>query len=348
MLRRSFLAQFALALRQDKLESAANLLKEAARLGNVGAATAVVRHGDSAATWAVGSGKPESVYLLASITKPMTVTAAMMLVERGEVKLDDPVKKYVPEFRAGARERILVRHLLTHSSGLPDMLPENEELRKRHAPLTEFVARTCRTPLLFEPGTDVKYQSMGILMAAEIVERVTKTPLRRFLQEKLFAPLGMASASLGTGGRPLAALSRCEVTGNDDWNWNSPYWRDLGSPWGGAHASAADVERLLRYFLNPGARVLKPETARAMIRNQNGGLKTPWGFGWVVGGERFGRACSASSFGHSGSTGTLAWADPASGVTFVLLTTRPAAESNKAVIRPVSEAAAAAMTREAA
>jgi CubicO group peptidase (beta-lactamase class C family) len=340
MLRRTFLAQFALAVKQDRLDRAGQLLKDAAASGKVAAAAAAVRHGNSITNFAVGKAKPDTVFLLASITKPMTATAVMMLVDAGEVRLSDPVKKYIPEFRAGARERITVQQVLTHTSGLPDMLPENEELRKRHAGLDRFVAGTCRTPLLFEPGTQLKYQSMGILLGAEIVERIAKKPLRAFLRERLFAPLGMQTASLGLGGRRIADLAQCEVTGDDDWNWNSPYWRDLGAPWGGAHASTGDILKLLGYFLEPTARILKPETARAMITNQNTGLKDAWGIGWAVGGPKFARKCSARTFGHSGSTGTLAWADPATGLSFVLLTTRPAAESSKAVIRPMSEAVA--------
>jgi beta-lactamase class C len=346
MLRRTFLAQFALALKQDRVDRAWQLLKDAAAAGKVGAAAAAVRYRNSISAVSVGKAKPDTVFLLASITKPMTAAAAMTLVDAGKLRLDDPVKKHIPEFRSGARERITVRHLLTHTSGLPDMLPANEQLRKEHAPLRRFVAETCRTPLLFEPGTQLKYQSMGILLAAEIVQRISNRPFRDYLREKLFAPLEMESASLGLGGRRIADLAQCEVTGDDDWNWNSPYWRDLGAPWGGAHANAGDILRLLGYFLAPDARVLKPETARMMTMNQNTHLKEAWGIGWVVGGAKFARTCSANAFGHSGSTGTLAWADPATGVSFVVLTTRPAAESNKTVIRPLSEAVADAMENE--
>src|SRR4030081_231711 len=117
------------------------------------------------------------------------------------------------------------------------MPPNNDELRTRHAPLTAFVACVCHVPLLFKPGTQVRYQSMGILLAAEIVERITETPLREYLRRDVFEPLGMASTSLGMGGRKLADTAQVEVTGNDSWNWNSPYWRDLGSPWGGVHSN---------------------------------------------------------------------------------------------------------------
>jgi len=338
MFRRDFLASFALALRRDRLDEAAALLGRFTASGEVAAAALHVRQGDH--TFQRGFGKatsPDTVFLLASITKPMTATAVMVLADRGALELSDLVRKFIPEFIGGDRDRITIQHLLTHTSGLPDMLAENTDLRKRHAPMKDFVAGACRTPLLFKPGTEVRYQSMGILLAAEIVERVTKRPLRDFLREIVFSPLGMKSASLGMGGRKISDTALCQVTGDDDWNWNSPYWRDFGAPWGGAHASAPDVARLLDYFLKPDARVLKPVTAAAMILDQNHGLNDPWGIGWMVKPGRFGKSCSPRAFGHYGSTGTIAWADPATGLTCVLLTTKPASDSRDKVLAPVSD-----------
>ena len=86
--------------------------------------------------------------LLASITKPMTATAVMVLSDLGELKLSDHVVKFIPEFADGPRKDITIEHLLTHTSGLPDQLPENKELRQRHAPLTDFVQGAVRTPVV--------------------------------------------------------------------------------------------------------------------------------------------------------------------------------------------------------
>src|SRR5262249_39066982 len=124
--------------------------------------------------------QPDTIYLVASITKPVTASALMLLVERGMVSLADPVQRYLPEFQGPEREKVRVQDLLSHVSGLPDMLPQNLELRRAHAPLSEFVRLSLTTPLLFAPRTSFSYQSMGILLAAEIVERLTKTPLREF------------------------------------------------------------------------------------------------------------------------------------------------------------------------
>lgn len=336
--RRTFLAgSAAAALDRTELERAFGLL---AKAHDVRAAVLLARQGTSTAVRAFGEAKSaECVFLLASITKPMTAAAVMLLADRGELRMEDPVRRFIPEFHGGGRDAVTLRRLLTHTSGLPDMLPENTELRKRHAPLADFVAATCRTPLLFRPGALVRYQSMGILLAAEIVERITRRRLRDFLREEIFLPLGMAATSLGLGGRRIPDTAQCQVTGDDDWNWNSPYWRDLGAPWGGAHSTAPDVARFLEAFLHPDGRVLKTGTARSMIVNQTG-LAQPWGFGWMIRPGGFGKRCSPRTFGHWGSTGTVAWADPATGTVCVLLTTKPASESRAGLLGPVSDAVA--------
>jgi len=333
----------ALALRKQKVDEAATLIQSKVDSGDVRAASLHVRCGKEVVARDFGAAKSgRAVYLLASITKPMTATAVMLLADRGALSVSDLAQKYIPEFRGGDRDKITIRHLLTHTTGLPDMLPENDDLRKRHAPLSEFVKGACSTPLRFTPGTRVSYQSMGILLAAEIVERVAKKPLPEFLRAEVFGPLGLRDTSLGMGGRKIADTMQSQVDVSNDWDWNSPYWRNLGSPWGGAHATAADVAAFLDYFAHPTARVLKPETAASMVVDQTGGLTPPWGFGWALS-RGLGKSSSPRTFGHSGSTGTLSWHDPSKDLTFVLLTTRPAAVSNRLVLAPaadlVSEAA---------
>lgn len=328
----------AAVLKNGRVDEACAKVLAATASGEVSAATLYVQQGGQ--VFEQGFGKARSareVFLLASITKPMTAVAVMKLVERGQISLEKAARTYIPEFRGGDRDKVTVRHLLTHTSGLPDMLPENTELRKRHAPLKDFVAGTCKTPLLFAPGTEVRYQSMGILLAAEIVERITGQSLREFLKAEVYAPLGMTSASLGLGGRRIADTAQSQVTGDDDWNWNSPYWRDLGAPWGGAHASAPDVAKFLEYFLHPRDGILKASTARQMVTNQNAGLNKPWGIGFLVDGTAYGKSCVANTFGHWGSTGTVAWADPQKDLIMVLLTTKPADQSRAGLLGPVSD-----------
>src|SRR5438876_3708760 len=223
---------------------------------------------------------PEAVYILASITKPVTVTALMLLVERGQVSLTDPVQKYLPEFQGPGRDKVRVQDLLTHTSGLPDMLPENIKLREANAPLAEFVKGAMTTPLLFEPRSSFSYSSMGTLLAATIVERVAQMPLAQFERRELFEPLNMKHSSLGLGERPLTDTAR--VQGDsfaqtekelDGYGSNSRYLRKLGHPWGGMHSTVDDLGIFLQMFLNGGVydgrRILGRATVEAMTADQN-------------------------------------------------------------------------------
>jgi CubicO group peptidase (beta-lactamase class C family) len=339
MLRRDLFFSLAVAaLRQDKLQQADALIGQAVARGEVAAASLHVRQGTFGFRRAYGLAKdPDAVFLLASISKPMSATAVMTLVDRGALSLDDPVSKFIAEFQGGDRGLVTVKHLLTHTSGLPDMPPDNTKLRKRHAPLSAFVASTCRAPLLFRPGTEVRYQSMGILLAAEIAQRITGTPFRDFLRRQVFAPLGMTSTSLGLGGRKISDTMPCQVPEHTDWDWNSPYWRDLGAPWGGVHSTASDVIRFLDVPYSTSGLVLKPQTAASMVQIQTPGLNEAWGLGWMRQPGRFGKQCSDRTYGHYGATGTVAWADPRSNLSCVLLTTRPADQSRAGLLGPVSD-----------
>jgi CubicO group peptidase (beta-lactamase class C family) len=344
MTRREWLASAVATLRRPRLDEAARLIEGQVRSGDVRAAVLDVRRGAFSFAREFGEARGvNTVFVLASISKPMTATGVMALADRHELALSDPVRKFIPEFSGGDHDLVTIQHLLTHTSGLPDMLPENIELRKRHAPLADFVAGTCKAPLLFRPGTKVSYQSMGVLLAAEIVQRITGMPFREFLRREGFLPLGMTETSLGLGGRRVADTAQCQVEGNDDWNWNSRYWRDLGAPWGGVHSTAADVSKFLASFLHPDGRVLKRETAKAMVTEHTQGLNETWGLGWRLGRGQFGRECSARTFGHYGASGTVAWADPATDVRCVLLTTKPADQSRAGLLGPVSDLVAEAV-----
>lgn len=281
---------------------------------------------------------PETVYLLASISKPITYLMLMLLVERGQVSLADPVQKYLPEFQGPGRDKVRVQDLLTHTSGLPDMLPENVKLREAHAPLSAFVKGAMTTPLLFEPHTSFSYSSMGTLLAAEIVERVTKMPLAQFEQRELLDPLQLKNTSLGLGSRKIADTAR--VQGDsfaksdkelERYGANSQYLRTLGHPWGGMHSTVDDLGVVLQMLLNGGVyggkRIAGRATVEAMITDQNKRIGQPWGLGLGLRtsstSSPFGDLSSERTFGHSGATGTVAWADPERELLCVILTTRP-------------------------
>ncbi len=240
--------------------------------------------------------RKDALFLIASITKPVTVSAVMMLVERGELTLEDKVSAIVPRFRGHGKEEIQVRHLMTHTSGLPDMVADNEKLRKGHQPFAAFVDAVCKERLLFPPGTKVSYQSMGTALLGEIVHQVTGRTLPEFLRKEIFEPLGMNDTSLGwqpAKKERIAALRTLAELRHADWYWNSPYWLGFGAPWGGLITSPADFARFCQMMLNGGVlgdgRILSPTTVRAMTMNQLASMPLvpeeerrcrPWGLGW--------------------------------------------------------------------
>ncbi|HET6423199.1 MAG TPA: serine hydrolase domain-containing protein, partial [Planctomycetaceae bacterium] len=190
---------------------------------------------------------PKPIYLVASITKPLVALGALKLIEQGRLTLSDRVVDFLPAFGRQGKVGTEIRHLLTHSSGLPDMLPNNRELRAAHAPLSRFVEETCEQRPGFPPGRGVQYQSMGFAVLAAIIQQIDGRPLPRFLKDELFGPVGMTETALGAPDDWFARdgfivrVPEIRLPANDigtDWNWNSRYWRQLGAPWGGLFTTA--------------------------------------------------------------------------------------------------------------
>jgi len=327
------------ALQQNRLDEAAEALAMATTSGQVSSAVLHVTQRETTFTRWFGNAKSEQAILLGSITKPICVTALMSQYDRGEFKLDDRLQKFIPTFVGGHRDEVTLRHLLTHVSGLPDQLPENNKLRKEHAGLSEFVDHAIRTPLSFAPGSNYQYSSMAILLACHVAQVISGVGILELVDRSVFQPLEMKHSALGLGRFMLADMipvqterAAPESGGGDptarDWDWNSPYWRKLGAPWGGVHASAPDVARFLSEFLSRRGAAVKPETAILMTTNQNAPGLTPRGLGLNVGSGSGSPGCSEKTFGHSGSTGTLAWADPATETICVVLTSLPGGALN--------------------
>lgn len=319
---------------EARFEQAAGVLAESVAKGQVQAATLLVRLNGKVLKRAFGKADIDSPFLLGSISKPICMAALMTLYDQQLFGLDDPVQKFLPEFHSAGRERVTIRHLLTHVSGLPDQLPNNADLRRAHAPLSDFVQAATQVPLAFEPGTKYEYSSMGILLAAEIAQRLSKTKLLPFVQQSVLDRLDMRRSALGVGRLPFAELipvqiehAAVEAGGGDptakNWDWNSRYWRELGAPWGGLHASAGDILKFLDAFAMPDSKLVKPATAQLMIQNQNTHLLVPRGLGFALGPLTISAGCTPETFGHTGSTGTLAWCDPKTRDACVILTSLP-------------------------
>lgn len=323
------------ALRENKFEAAAKGFQNAVESGLVHAAAVYVKQGPSVFTRSFGAETSvDSIFLLASISKTITTAAVMSLFDQQQFQLDDRVRKFIPEFSGEGRETITMRQLLTHVSGLPDQLPENAELRARHAPLKDFVQAAIRTPLLFHPGAKYSYSSMAILLATEVAQRISGTTIADLTDQAIFRPLQMKRSALGLGQFQLEEVIRCQTeyaapeSGAGDpsttsWDWNSRYWRTLGAPWGTAHGSASDVAIFMNSFLHPNGEALKPATCQLMITNHNPAGLHPRGLGFDLGQIGGTTKCSPQTFGHTGSTGTLCWADPKTDTICVVLTSLP-------------------------
>lgn len=298
-----------------------------------------------------GAPLPEdAIFLVASLTKPVVAMAALLLVERGQLALTDRVVDLIPDFSGADRKAVTIRHLLTHTSGLPDMLPNNRALRERQSPLSGFVSGTCGVTLDFPAGRGVQYQSMGFALLGQIITNLSGVPYGEFLRREFFEPLGMRDTALSPAVEWLHDPSRAariaanrlppDQVGQDAWNWNSDYWRTFGAPWGGLLTTVHDLGLFCRMMLADGAlgtvRVLSPATVRAATTNQLDCLHDvpeaerrtrPWGFGWRLNwlshSTVFCDLLPTEAFGHWGATGTLFWMDRHTDTAAVLLSTQP-------------------------
>jgi len=346
---------------KTRLERVQSLLtEEVASDRLMGAAVQVSQGGDVLAPFLAGRRRlddasacvdADTVFLVASITKPIVAAAVVKLVEDGHILLDDPVSEYVPEFGVNGKEGVKVRHLLTHTSGLPDQIPENRAYREGKRPLSDFVTRICELPLSFDPGTGISYQSSGIAMLGEICERVTGIDLADYLKKSFFDPLGLTDTALKITDRSdresdvvIAGEGLTHGGSGTDFDWNSDYWRGFGAPWGGMLTTVEEMTRLLLLFKNGGVidgqRILSQRSVATMLEDHTSRFPLTadtdrhlqrWGLGWRLSGPNasaFGDLVSDDSFGHGGATGTLAWVDPGSEVTCVIFTNDPEAASS--------------------
>ena len=332
-----------IGLDPHRLQDAYDMLEKWTRGPNApvpGGAILVGRRGKIVAPKFFGRQGPEKdappvrrdgMFLLASISKPITYLGAMQLVERGLLNLSDPVTRYIPDFAAHHKEDVLVQHLFTHTSGMPDMLENNTELRRQHAPLKKFIEGAIRdTKLLFPPGTGYSYQSMGTLVVAEIVQRITGASIHAYLKREIFDPLRLKSTGLGSRGFDRARLVRVETPAyqaGGDFNWNGTYWQELGVPWGGMFSSPEDFAVICQMMLGGGSygdtRILSPRTIEMMTSSRMDDFMElpepirrakPWGLGFRMNqpGTRgsWSDLLDRQVYGHTGATGTMVWIDP--------------------------------------
>jgi len=271
-----------------------------------------------------------TLYDLASLTKVVATTAAVMaLVEDGKLELDAPVQRYVPEFQGKGKSRVTVRHLLTHTAGT------RAGAKKIEGGTPAAVRRFFLSlPLTLAPGEAVLYSDIGFIVLWVAAERAAGEPLDRYLQRRVWGPLGMSDTQVGV---PLEC-ARCAPTQYLN-KRDEPYAggsydvlaRRLGGVAGnaGTFSTGRDLARFAAMIANEGrlgnVRIYEKRTVREFTRPQPGaGTRA---LGWEVycreGIVPDGRPCrEVYAFGHTGYTGTSLWVDPASRTWVVLLTNR--------------------------
>jgi CubicO group peptidase (beta-lactamase class C family) len=259
-----------------------------------------------------------------------TTPAIMWLVEHGQVALDAPVARYIPEFAGGGKEAVTVRQLLTHTSGLPPDIETHSDWRGRET----AIKMACAENLQSVPGTAFKYSDINFFLLGEIVERVSGEPLEGFTQRRIFGPLKMKD----TGYLPAAAkrprIAPTEVVNGQPWRGvvHDPTARHMGGVAGhaGLFTTAADAARYARMMLNlgelDGARIFQPETVKLMTRVQTPpGISARRGLGWDIDSPYAGPRGSifpVGSYGHTGWTGGSLWIDPYSKTFVIFLSNR--------------------------
>lgn len=266
-----------------------------------------------------------TVYDLASLTKVVgTTTAVMLLVQDGRMSLDEPVSSYLPEFTGGGREQVTIRHLLTHTSGLPDGVDVTGSTPE------EGLRRILRTPLRARPGMQVEYSDVGFVVLYAAAERAAGEPLYRLLDRRVFAPLGMNHTSYvyGEGCWNCAGTSRGSMAFRG--RVHDPIARRLGGLAGnaGLFSTGHDLARFASMLANGGelngTRIFRESTVRMFTSRQPGtgtralGWDTPSAPGTGAAGSHV----SPNSFGHTGFTGTSIWIDAERGTWVVLLANR--------------------------
>lgn len=267
---------------------------------------------------------------MASLTKVVGLTSAMMLlVESGSVDLDAPLQRYIGEWRGPNKETVTVRHLLTHSSGLPAWRP----LYKETSSPAEAAALAIATPLDTLPGARMVYSDLGAIILGEVVKRVTGEAFDAFLARRVFEPLGMHETMFRP---PAAVLDRVAPTEVDPWRQRhlrgevhdeNAFALGGVSSHAGLFSTARDLTRLARMYLGGGEldghRFVSAATIAAFTRVQDSTLSHR-ALGWETpnGNNSSGRLMSRRAFGHTGFTGTSIWIDPEAGLYVLLLSNR--------------------------
>ncbi len=313
--------------------------REAVASGEIPGVVVLVGQGDQTVlhqAWGWRSLVPEpdemttdTIFDVASLTKPLgTAIAVMALVERGEIKLEAPLGRYLREFRSSAFDGVTIERILGHTAGFPALPPSDALVGGFPAAARALAHR----PLDYPPGTGFQYSDTGFIVLGEVIRRVSGEPLDRFLERILFKPLGLRDTMFRPPESVRARVAPTEFNpgGLLRGRVHDPRARQLGGVAGhaGMFSTAADLARICRMLLNggelDGKRVLRPASVQRMWARlpESDGRRA---LGWDVN-SSFAQPMTgffpADSVGHTGFTGTTVWIDSSSRTHMIVLTNR--------------------------
>ena len=293
----------------------------------------VQAYGERSVTPERSKARVDTIYDVASLTKVIATTPAiMLLIEEDKVRLDAPVFHYIPDFRQNDKDRVTVRHLMTHTSGLRPGIGARRTVNgvanewSGHDTAIEII---CEEKLRSKPGKRFVYSDLNFILLGEIVQRVSGTPLDVFTRLRVFDPLRMNDTGYHPPSSKLPRIAPTERAGSRMLHGtvHDPTARLMGGVAGhaGLFSTAGDLARYCRMLLNngmlDGEQIFEPETVRLMTSVQTPGRIDEWrGLGWDIdspyAGQR-GNVFPRGGYGHTGWTGPSLWIDPASD-TFVI------------------------------
>ncbi|MCU1294512.1 MAG: Beta-lactamase [Bryobacterales bacterium] len=359
----------AVGMREEALANIPIRMNEFVQAGKTaGVVTIVARHGRVASFETAGYSdiekkvpmRKDTIFRIASLTKPITCAAIMILVDEGRLSLIDPVEKYLPEYRGlklnpcGSRagyscqsvqpsRPINIEQLMAHTSGLPSSAPSGHGGAPRT--LAELVAQGAKSELLFEPGSEWNYSNIGIDILGRLVEVISGKPFDAFLRERIFAPLGMDDTFFAVPAEKqnrVATLYTYENGGPKAVaaEWGTGNGRDIPSPAGGLLSTASDLLRFNQMMCNSGTlaghRILSSAAVHLMTISHTGKLKAGWapgvghGYGYEVVNDVTGmyRYNSLGTFVKGGAYRTYEFVDPQKDLVGIILMQRASGGSD--------------------
>jgi CubicO group peptidase (beta-lactamase class C family) len=314
--------------------------------------------------------EPDTLFWVASMTKPFTAVSILMLQDEGKLKVSDPVEKFIPEFAAlktptGRPAHITIEQILTHTSGLGE--GDGAAIKSAHT-LRDLIPLYLASPMLYEPGERWRYTQSGINVAARIVEVSSGVSFDEFVSKHLLKPLGMKHTTFYPNKKQRSHLATPYIKDKQTGTLTAAPYAGYGNqgqpPFGnaGLFSTGTDYARFCQMLLNGGTfrgkHYLSPSAFQQLTSVHTGELKTGFlqtdeygnrgaNYGWGIGvvilkapHPGVAEMLSPGTFGHGGAWGTQAWIDPVRGLAYILMVQRPGVNGDASKLRQAFQQAA--------